>query len=72
MRRFFLLLLFCLSASSVADAQQTVTEVIPLGYRSMHEIIPLVRPLVSPLGTVSGLQGQLVVTATPAAIGASG
>ena len=65
MRRFSLLLLFCLSASSVADAEQTVTEVIPLGYRSMHEIIPLVRPLVSPLGTVSGLQGQLVVTATP-------
>jgi type II secretory pathway component GspD/PulD (secretin) len=60
-----MLLLFCLTLITIADAQQMVTEVIPLGYRSVSEIIPVVRPLVSPSGTVSGLQGQLVVTATP-------
>ena len=42
-----------------------MTEVIPLGYRTINEIIPVIRPLVSPSGSVTGLQGQLVVTATP-------
>jgi len=65
MKRFYLLLLFCLPLITIANAQQMVTEVIPLAYRSVSEIIPVVRPLVSPSGTVSGLQGQLVVTATP-------
>ena len=65
MKRFYLLLLFCLPLITNANAQQMVTEVIPLGYRSVSEIIPVIRPLVSPSGSVSGLQGQLVVTATP-------
>jgi type II secretory pathway component GspD/PulD (secretin) len=63
--KYFLLLLLCVSLQTTANAQQMVTEVISLGYRSVSEIIPVVRPLVSPGGSVSGLQGQLVVTATP-------
>jgi type II secretory pathway component GspD/PulD (secretin) len=65
LRRFSLLLLFYCAALPVSYAQQLVTEVLPLGYRSINEIIPLVRPLVRPSGSVAGLQGQLVVTATP-------
>ena len=65
MKRFNLLLFLCLPVMTIAYAQQTVTEVIPLAYRSVSEIIPVVRPLVLPGGSVSGLQGQLVVTATP-------
>jgi len=65
MKRFCLVLLFYISAVNFAQAQQMVTEVIPLGYRSINEIVPIVRPLISPGGSVSGLQGQLVVTATP-------
>lgn len=65
LRRFSLLLLFCVMVLPVSSAQQLITEVIPLGYRSINEIAPLVRPLVRPSGSVSGLQGQLVVTATP-------
>lgn len=65
MKRFVLLLLLCLPVMSNADSRQMVTEVIPLGYRSIHEIIPVIRPLVSPAGSVTGLRGQLVVTATP-------
>jgi len=64
MKHFFLLLLFCVSLAT-AYAQQMVTEVIPLGYRTANEIIPVIRPLVSPSGSVNGLQGQLVITATP-------
>lgn len=65
MKRFFLLLLLIKPALAIADSQQMVTEVIPLGYRSVNEIVPVARPLVTPGGSVSGLQGQLVVTATP-------
>ncbi len=65
MKRFYLLLLFCFPLITIANAPQMVTEVIPLAYRSVSEIIPVIRPLVSPSGSVSGLQGQLVVTATP-------
>jgi len=68
MKRVFLLLLFYFPAFTIADAQQMVTEVIPLGYRTINEIIPVVRPLISPAGSVTGLQGQLVVTATPQAM----
>lgn len=60
-----IILLFSLFLMGPVLAQQTVTEVIPLGYRSLFEIIPIVQPLIAPEGSVSGLQGQLVVTATP-------
>lgn len=65
MKRFCLLLLLYAATLSHALAQQMVTEVIPLGYRSINEIVPIVQQLISPGGSVSGLQGQLVVTATP-------
>jgi len=65
MKRYCLALLFYTATFSVVQAQQMVTEVIPLGYRSINEIAPIIRPLISPAGSVSGLQGQLVVTATP-------
>ena len=60
-----MLLIVYFAALPVSYAQQLVTEVLPLGYRSINEVIPLVRPLVRPSGSVTGLQGQLVVTATP-------
>ncbi|MFW2438488.1 MAG: secretin N-terminal domain-containing protein [Arenicellales bacterium] len=65
MKQFCLVLLFYAATFSVVQAQKMVTEVVPLGYRSVNEIVPIIRPLVSPGGSVSGLQGQLVVTATP-------
>lgn len=68
MKRFFLLVLLCLATSVIGYAQQLVTEVIPLGYRTVNEVIPVITPLVSPAGSINGLQGQLVVTATPQAL----
>lgn len=41
--------------------QEIVTEVIPLGYRSAAEIIPILQPLVPPPGVVTGLYTTLVV-----------
>jgi hypothetical protein len=68
MKQFVLLLILCLPVMSNADSRQMMTEVIPLGYRSINEIIPVIRPLVAPTGSVTGLHGQLVVTATPSAM----
>jgi hypothetical protein len=55
-----------LLAVSVVHAQSTVLEVIPLRYRAAQEVIPIIQPLLPPEGSVSGLQGQLVVRTTPA------
>jgi len=47
-------------------AEKQVLEVIPLGYRQAEEIIPMLRPLLAPGGTVSGMKNQLIVRTTPA------
>lgn len=59
----------CLALSAAAPsvpADETVTEIIPLRSRTVDEVLPLVRPLVAPEGTVNGISGQLIVRATPA------
>ena len=65
MRRFVIAVMLLVSAG-IAHGQGTVTEVIPLGYRSLHEMVPIVQPMVGPGGSVSGLRDQMVVTTTPA------
>jgi type II secretory pathway component GspD/PulD (secretin) len=58
-------LAFVLLLSAVAWAQQTVLEVIPLNYRRAEDVIPVLRPLLPPQGSVSGLNNQLIVRTTP-------
>ncbi len=67
MRRLprLILTLFGLLVATPATAEQLVTEVIPLGYRTLEEIIPTIQPLVPPPGTVTGMNDQLVVRTTP-------
>jgi len=62
--RLGLLLIMVLAAA--AHAQQTVLEVITLKYRSADQVIPILRPLLAPQGTLTGLNNQLVVRTTPA------
>jgi len=59
---FLCLTLACAAARAAADL---ITEVIPLGYRSAREIIPVLKPLLPAPGSVSGLQSQIVVRTTP-------
>ena len=47
-------------------AQQQSVEVIELRYRSADEVMPILKPLLAPGGTISGLQDKLVVRTTPA------
>jgi type II secretory pathway component GspD/PulD (secretin) len=49
-----------------AQAQPQVVEVITLGYRQADELIPMVRPLLAPGGTVTGMNNRLVIKTTPA------
>lgn len=47
------------------QALELVTEVIPLGYRTVSEVAPILRPLVPAPGAVTGLRDQLVIRTTP-------
>jgi type II secretory pathway component GspD/PulD (secretin) len=55
-----------LCSAGTALSQVTVLEVIPLRYRTAPEVIPIIQPMLSREGSVSGLQGQLIVRTTPA------
>jgi hypothetical protein len=46
-------------------AQSTTMEIFQLRFRTADQMIPLIRPLVPPPGTVTGLQNQLIVRTTP-------
>ena len=54
-----------LVAGLPARAQQTVLEVIPLKYRTVDQVIPVLQPLMAPQGTITGLNNQLVLRTTP-------
>ena len=57
----------CLLALGLSvQAQQQVLEVITLGYRQADEVMPTLRPLLAPGGTLTGMNNRLVVKTTPA------
>jgi type II secretory pathway component GspD/PulD (secretin) len=47
------------------QAQQSVLEVIELNYRSADQVIPMLKPLLAPGGTISGAQNRIIVHTTP-------
>ncbi len=49
-----------------ATAQQMQLEVIPLNNSTSDQVIPVIRPLLAPGGTVTGMNNQLVIKTTPA------
>ena len=65
MRSTLVTLLAALVLSAVAWAQQTVLEVIPLKYRKAEEVIAILKPMLPPQGSLSGLNNQLIVRTTP-------
>lgn len=60
-----LLALFCLGMTAGAQAQESVLEVIDLKYRSADQIVPMLKPLLAPGGTISALQNRVIVRTTP-------
>ncbi len=61
-----LLLLLALLAAPTVQAQEQVLEVIPLKHRTVEEMVPVLRPLLSPGGTLTGMNDQLVIRTDPA------
>jgi hypothetical protein len=59
-------LLFAVGAgfAALAAAQQTL-EVIPLRHSTVEQVLPALRPLLEPGGTLTGQSGQLIVRASP-------
>ena len=58
------LILLLAGTAAVVRAQSTV-EVIPLHYRTVEEVIPILQPMLERGGTLSGFRGQLIVRTTP-------
>ena len=67
MKRILLILvaMLTLALSGTGHTQQTVLEVITLKYRNADQVIPILRPLLAPGGTISGLQNRVIVRTTP-------
>jgi len=65
MRRLVLIVLLLMPMLSHA-AEKQVLEVISLGYRQADDVIPMLRPLLAPGGTITGTKNQLVVRTTRA------
>ncbi len=52
-------------AASLSAAQHAL-EIIPLRHRTVEQVLPTLRPLVEPGGTLTGQGNQLIVRASPA------
>lgn len=53
------------AAAAVASAQHAL-EIIALRHRTVEQVLPALRPLLEPGGTLTGQAGQLIVRASPA------
>lgn len=61
------LLALLLIATHVTAADREL-EIIPLKHRLLNDVLPVVKPLVEPGGTVTGSNNQLIVKSSPANI----
>jgi type II secretory pathway component GspD/PulD (secretin) len=55
-----------LSCAAGALRAQQALEIIPLRHRTVEQVLPVLRPLLEPGGTLSGSRGQLFLRASPA------
>ena len=51
--------------SASAWAERLTLEVIPLQHRLVRDMIPILRPMLDPAGTLTGTSNQLIVRTTP-------
>jgi len=66
MKSFYkLIFIFALLLPQIALAENMQLEVIPLQKRMVDDVIQIIRPLVAPGGTVTGMNNQLIIKTTP-------
>ena len=63
---FIRLAMLCLLACVGLAHAEGMLEVIPLHNRTVEEVMPSLRPLLEPGGTLTGMQGQLILRASDA------
>ena len=61
----FLASLFWIAAAPLTHAVESELRVIPLKHRLADEVVPVVRPLLAPGESVSGMDSRLIVRAAP-------
>ncbi len=60
-----LIIAFVLLLPQITLAGKMQLEVIPLQHRMVDDVIRIIRPLVTPGGTVTGMNNQLIIKTTP-------
>jgi type II secretory pathway component HofQ len=65
--RYTVILLGLLACLPAMSAEQRL-EVIPLQHRLVEDVIPVLQPLVEPGGSITGMNNQLVIKASPSNI----
>ncbi len=53
---------------TLVTGAERVMEIIPLKHRLVDEVIPVLKPLVEPGGTLTGMNNQLIIKSSPANI----
>ncbi len=64
MRVLLFLILGLMSFMPQAQAESMTMEIIPLQHRLPGDLIPILKPLVAPGGTVTGMNDQLIIRST--------
>jgi type II secretory pathway component HofQ len=66
-RKSLLFFVLALSWQSLTlHAEEMTLEIIPLQHRLVDDVVTVLRPLVTPGGTVTGMNNQLIIKTTPA------
>jgi len=63
------LFLVAVILSPAAATSDMKLEVIPLKHRTVEEMIPILKPLIQPGGTITGMNNQLIIKSTTANLG---
>ena len=63
--RFVRTLLFGLALLAAGALAQGTLEIIPLRHRTVEQVLPVLRPLLEPGGTLTGQYNQLIVRTSP-------
>jgi len=65
LRMIRLVLAAVLASMATGVSAQHALEIIPLRYRTVEQVLPVLQPLVEPGGTLSGARNQLFLRASP-------
>jgi len=64
-KQFLIFLLTLVFQTPIVLAEKMELEIIPLQNRMIEDVIHILRPLVTPGGTITGMNNQLIVKTTP-------